>query len=303
MQPQFKPEIPADVPATAEKDYIVNYATITRNTGKLFLFACDQKIEHLNTDFYGENISQDALDPEHMFRIASQAPIGALATHPGLIARYGKKYPTIQYIAKLNATTNLINSEQRDPISNLLWTIDDVINLKKNAGFAIRGIGYTLYLGSEFEPAMLEQAARIITAAHQQGLVTILWIYPRGKSVINENDPALLAGATGIANALGSDFVKIKPSDNQKQMTIATAAAGNTKVICSGGKQIPVELFLNVLQAQLHEGGTAGTATGRNLFQKSLPEAIAFAHAIAAIMFENKDAATAYAKYQKQVNR
>lgn len=303
MMPKFQPDIPADIPSSAHKDYIINYATITRNTGKLFLFACDQKIEHLNADFYGEHIAPDALDPEHIFRIGAQAPIGALATHPGLIARYGKKYPTINYIAKLNGSTNLVSPQQRDPVNRLLWQVSDIVTMKKNSKLPIRGVGYTIYLGSEFEGLMLEQAAQVVYQAHQHGLVTILWIYPRGKSVTNENDPALMAGAAGVAASLGSDFVKVKPAGSHEDLARAATAAGNTKIICSGGKAVAPETFLQALHMQLHKGKMAGTATGRNLFQKSLPEAIAFAKAIAAIMFENKDAATAYDEYQKNSPR
>src|SRR5579864_9387764 len=94
--------IPADVPKSAHQTYLAHYAAITKNTGNLFLFAADQKIEHLNTDFYGNTIHPDANSPEHLFKIASQGSIGAFATHIGLIARYGRQYPKIHYIAKLN---------------------------------------------------------------------------------------------------------------------------------------------------------------------------------------------------------
>ncbi len=49
--------VPADVSEEARETYIDNYIAATRGTGRLMLFACDQKIEHLNDDFYGENIA------------------------------------------------------------------------------------------------------------------------------------------------------------------------------------------------------------------------------------------------------
>ena len=48
--------VPADVMPEARDEYITNYLKATRETGRLMLFACDQKIEHLNKDFYGEGI-------------------------------------------------------------------------------------------------------------------------------------------------------------------------------------------------------------------------------------------------------
>ena len=53
------------------------------------LFACDQKFEHLNDDFFGKNIAHaDDAEPEHLFRIGSQGVIGILAGQRGLIAQY-----------------------------------------------------------------------------------------------------------------------------------------------------------------------------------------------------------------------
>ena len=68
-------KIPGDVPVEMKKEYIKNYNTATKNTGRLMLFAGDQKIEHLNNDFIGVTkegykISEDDADPEHFFRIA-----------------------------------------------------------------------------------------------------------------------------------------------------------------------------------------------------------------------------------------
>jgi len=56
------------------------------------LFAGDQKVEHLNDDFFGEGISGDDADAEHMFRIASRGRVGIFATQLGLVARYGNDY-------------------------------------------------------------------------------------------------------------------------------------------------------------------------------------------------------------------
>lgn len=40
------------------------------------LFAGDQKVEHLNDDFFGPEVPEDDADPEHLFRIAAQSKIG-----------------------------------------------------------------------------------------------------------------------------------------------------------------------------------------------------------------------------------
>ena len=49
--------IPADVPNDVLNEYLSNYDEITLGSERLMLFAGDQKIEHLNDDFYGDGIS------------------------------------------------------------------------------------------------------------------------------------------------------------------------------------------------------------------------------------------------------
>ncbi len=203
-------EIPADVPEDKIKEYIKNMKEITGGSGRLMLFAGDQKVEHLNDDFYGEGIPLDDAHPEHLFRIASLSKIGVFATQMGLIARYGKKYPTVPYLVKINSKTNLVPYEIRDPISLAWYSFEQVLDFKEKSGLKIYGIGYTVYLGSEFEHKMLKQAAHLIYEAHQKGMIAVLWMYPKGKAIKDEHDPHLIAGAAGVANCLGADFVKVK---------------------------------------------------------------------------------------------
>ena len=108
-------KVPVDVPEQSRDAYIENYLKATRESGRLMLFACDQKIEHLNDDFYGENIAVDDNEPEHLFRIGSQGEIGILAGQRGLIARYAVDYPDINYLVKINSKTHLVKGAQDDP--------------------------------------------------------------------------------------------------------------------------------------------------------------------------------------------
>jgi len=281
--------IPADVPQETEKIFITNYEAITKGTSRLMLFTGDQKIEHLNQDFHGNSLPKEVNCPTHLFEIASKGYIGAFATQLGLITRYGKQYPNINYIAKLNSKTNIIPKDEKDPLSSQLWSVQDVIELKNNTNLNLCGIGYTVYLGSKYENQMLQQAAQCIYEAHKHGLITIVWMYPRGKHIHNEANHKLIAGAAGIANCLGADFAKINPPEgNNEQLKQITAAAGNTKLLCSGGEKKEKKVFLQQLYDQIHTGDTRGSATGRNIFQQSLDNAISFTKAISAIVYENK---------------
>ncbi len=294
--------VPLDVPEAVRKIYIKNYLAITRKCGRLMLFAGDQKVEHLNSDFHGEGIHPDDGDPEHLFRIASQSNIGVFATQLGLIARYGMDYPYAPYLVKLNSKTNLVKTSQSDPFNNQWLDVEKVVDFRADSGLNILAVGYTIYLGSEYEAEMLHQAAQIVYDAHQHGLITVLWIYPRGKAVPDEKDPHLIAGATGVAACLGSDFVKVnypkkKGYESKEIFKEAIMAAGRTKVVCAGGSSDDVEAFLKRLHDQIHVSGASGNATGRNIHQKSLKDAIAMCNAIYGITVENTDVKEALELY------
>jgi len=272
--------VPLNVPKKMQKVYKRNFKQATFNTGRLFLFAGDQKIEHLNDDF-GEKFHN--ADPEQLFKIASQAPVGVFAAHLGLISRYGSAYKKIPYLVKLNGKSNLIKSQ--DPLSQALWTVDDVCEFKQNSGLNILGVGYTIYLGSEYENIMVKEAAQIINDAHQNGMLAVIWIYPRGKNVKNEKSIDILAGAAGLGLCLGADFVKLNypfgslAKDAEKYKAVVKAA-GNTGIICSGGSKVSETEFLKRIKNQISISGARGAAIGRNLHQNDLKTAINLAKKI-----------------------
>ena len=286
--------VPVDVMPEHREEYIDHYMAATRGTGRLMLFACDQKVEHLNKDFFGEGIAADDADPEHLFKIASQGICGVMAGQRGLIAQYAADYPEVNYLVKMNSKTNLVKTTQADPYSPQLTSLDAVMAMM-DAGVNVVGIGYTIYLGSEYEANMMVEAADLIANAHANGLITVLWIYPRGKAVAAEKDADLIAGAAGVALCLGSDFVKLNPPTPTEEATSAqllkraSVAAGRCGVVCAGGSTVDPQTFLTQLYDQIHTGGADGNATGRNIHQRPLDEAVRLTKAISAITFADYD--------------
>lgn len=285
--------IPADVPKEKTDLYRINFDKATGGSGRLMLFAGDQKAEHLNKDFYGEGIAPDDANPEHLFKVAKAANIGVFATQMGLIARYGNQYNQIPYLVKLNSKTNIVPVDEKAPLSQLWYDVDDMVRFKQHSGLNILGIGYTIYLGSEYEHIMLHEAAQSIYKAHQQGMIAVLWIYPKGRYIKDEHDPHLIAGAAGVAATLGADFVKLKVPFTGGKFDVAllkevTGAAGNTGVLCEGGAKAEERPFLQELYDQIHSGGTRGNGTGRNIHQRPFNEAVKMANAIYAVTVEGK---------------
>ena len=285
-------KVPADVLADARETYVDNYMKATRGSGRLMLFACDQKIEHMNKDFYGEGIDIADAEPEHLFKIGDQGVCGVLAGQRGLVAQYAADYPNINYLVKMNSKTNLVKTAQEDPYSPQLYDLEAVLAMRDN-GVNVVGLGYTIYLGSEYEASMMAEAGELIAAAHANGLLVVLWIYPRGTAVTAEKDPDLIAGAAGVALCLGADFVKVnppKPEDGRtpaEALKVASMAAGRTGLVCAGGSTVDAETFLTQLHDQIHVGGACGNATGRNIHQRSLDEAVRLTKAISAIMLDD----------------
>ncbi len=293
--------VPADVLGEMRETYVDNYLAATRGTGRLMLFACDQKVEHMNDDFHGEGIAAQDSEPEHLFRIGSQGVCGILAGQRGLIAKYAADYPEINYLVKMNSKTHLVKTSQDpakhqdDPYSPQLYDIANVLDMRDN-GVNVVGIGYTIYLGSEYESQMMMEAGQLIADAHANGLIVVLWMYPRGKAVANEKDAHLIAGAAGVALCLGSDFVKVNPpkgddaASSAEKLKEAAMASGRTGLVCAGGSTVDAKTFLTQLWEQIHIGGATGNATGRNIHQRELAEAVRLTKAISAITLADYDA-------------
>ena len=294
--------IPLSVPLKKRTEYRKNLRCATANSGHLLLFAGDQKVEHLNADFVGPNVTPADASPEHLFQIAAAAPIGVFATQLGLISRYGAKYSKVPYLVKTNGRSNLYKKYSK--VSNeAWWSVADVINFKEQSGLNILGVGYTIYLGGQDEDRMLKEAAQLVKDAHTHGLLAVIWMYPRGEK-INENAIKTIAGGAGVAAALGADFVKTKypysktPAATAKKFKEVVLAAGETKIICVGGSQQKAEDLLKQAWEQVNTAQAGGMAVGRNLHQRPLDEAVRLATALALIINHEATLAEALAVYR-----
>jgi len=290
--------VPLSVPKNKKSEYERNFKLATANTGNLLLFAGDQKVEHLNDDFFGPNIDPADASPSHLFQIAKNIPGAVLATHIGLLAQYGQEYKQLPFILKIDAKSNIDND--KDSAYSAAWLKPaDFMRFKQQSGLKIVGLGYTIYLGSKFEAKMLQEASEMIQAVHQAGLLAIIWMYPRHSKIKNEDDIHLIAGGAGVAASLGADFVKVKYpyklANNDKkaaEFQEVIKAAGKTRVICVGGSKQKAEDLLTHLARQL-KNGSAGLAIGRNLHQRSLKDASLLGKSLAAMMHQRANKAEA----------
>lgn len=224
----------------------------------LFL-AYDQGFEHGPSDFSGENA-----DPAYILKLADSGHFNGFICHRGIAEQYAanRKVPLV---LKLNGKTSLVSGEPR---SLAVASVADAVKLGAMA------VGYTVYVGSEYEAEMLAEFGKILDEAHTTGLPVFGWMYPRGKSVKDPTGPDAVAYAARMGLELGADAVKIHYPGSPEKLREIVGLAGKSKVVVAGGLKTDGNDFL-VQAKQVMVAGAAGLAVGRNVWQADDPETIA----------------------------
>lgn len=227
--------------------------------GKALYLAYDQGLEHgPESDFNDKNV-----DPLYILDIAKRGGYNGVVFHKGIAEKYHKEIiaSKIPLILKLNGKTKLVSGE---PKSAVIATVNDAKRLKASA------IGFTIYIGSKYEEEMIEEFSSIQRQAHKTGLPVILWVYPRGRKIRNDISKENMSYATRTALELGADIVKIKCSNNYKDLKFAVKSAGRCKVVIAGGTKKSESQLLKQVK-DIMETGAIGLAIGRNIWQSKDP--------------------------------
>lgn len=237
---------------------MVDLSKITTN-GKALYLAYDQGMEHGLGDFDDENV-----DPNYILGIGISGKYNALILQKGVAEKYYDESlkSKIPLILKLNGKTNLVKGQ--DPYSPLLCTVEEALDLGASA------VGYTVYVGSEFESKMTSEFSQVVREAHQKNLPVIGWMYPRGKSIAGKDEKELIAYAARMGLELGADIVKVKYPGSLEALKRVVEAAGKTKVVVSGGEKAEEKIFLSMVKTAI-EAGAIGMAVGRNVWQSKDP--------------------------------
>lgn len=250
---------------------MIDTSFLTRNN-KVLLLAYDQGFEHGPTDFNEKNV-----DPEYILDIARQSDsFTGIIFHEGIAeSYYNQQTEKIPLILKLNGKTSL--HPGIEPYSPQLCSVSEA----KRIG--ARAIGYTIYVGSEFEATMMKEFSAVEDEAHELGLPVILWAYPRGKAVAGkENTREILSYAARLSLELGADFVKLPYTGDSESYQWVVKSAGKTGVLVQGGTKTNEHDLLQEIQDCIHIG-VRGFAIGRNIWQSDTP--IALAKKIADIVY------------------
>ena len=228
--------------------------------GKSMLLAYDQGLEHgPSSDFNEKNV-----DPAYIMDIAAKGGFNGVVFQKGVAERfYDGRVPLI---VKLNGKSSLPKGE---PVSRQVCSVEHAVAL------GAKGVGYTIYLGSEHEPRMFREFGKIQEEAHEKGIPAIAWVYPRGAAVQNDTSKETVAYAARAGLELGADAVKIKYTGDPASFSWAVKAAAGVRVFMSGGPKAPTDDdFLRQVEGVIQAGGT-GLAVGRNVWQNRDPLAMA----------------------------
>jgi class I fructose-bisphosphate aldolase len=260
-------------------------------TGKLVILPVDQGFEHGPARSFAPN--PDGYDPTYHVKLAIDAGLNAHAAPLGSIQIIAKEYAgQIPLILKANNHDVMDNSS--DPIPAVTASVEDALRL------GCAAVGFSIYPGSANFKRMYEEIREIALEAKRNGLVVVIWSYPRGSSLSKKGETAvdIVAYAAQIAVQLGAHIIKVKPPTEHIELeeakkvyekynipidtladrvrhVVQSAFDGKRIVIFSGGPAKGREEVIEEIK-QINKGGGFGSIIGRNSFQRPREEALDF---------------------------
>ncbi len=277
-------------------------------TGYMSLLPVDQGVEHSGGSAFAPNPMY--FDPENIVKLAIEGNCNAVASTSGILSSVARKYAhKIPFLLKLNHNELLSYPNVHDQV--IFASVKQAYNMGAVA------VGATIYFGSPESPRQIVDISRVFEAAHDLGMVTVLWCYVRNSAFkVDGVDHNSSSDFTGQANYLGAtiqaDIIKQKlpvsdggyqalnkekkfgmfsklmysdlNSDHPIDLTryqVANNYMGRVGLINSGGPSGEGDLVQAVKTAVINKrAGGMGLISGRKSFQKPMKEGVELLHAI-----------------------
>jgi len=180
-------------------------------TGYVSILPVDQGIEHSAGASFAPNPAY--FDPENIVRLAIEGGCNAVASTLGVLGAVSRKYAhKIPFLVKLNHNEFISYPNRYDQI--MFASVQQAFDMGAAA------VGATIYFGSEESSRQIQEVSQAFEAAHQLGMVTVLWCYLRNSAFKPKDGPDyhVSADLTGQANHLGvtiqADIIKQKLPEN-----------------------------------------------------------------------------------------
>ena len=252
---------------------ILNHGRLA-GTGYVSILPVDQGIEHSAAASFAP--APMYFDPENIVKLAVEGGCNAVASTLGVLGMVARKYAhKIPFLVKLNHNELLTYPNKADQIM--------FASVKQAADMGAVAVGATIYFGSDQADRQIMEVSRAFAAAHELGLVTVLWCYLRNNAFKTEKvDYHLSADLTGQANHLGvtiqADIIKQKLAENNGGYTTLKFGKTDPRVYSelTPGNH-PIELCRYQL-ANCYMGRSplinSGGASGKNDFGEAARTAV-----------------------------
>ncbi len=287
------------------------------HTGYLSILPVDQDIEHnASYSFYKNPLY---FDPENIVKLALEAECSGIASTLGALGLVSKKYADkIPFIVKINHNELLTYPNKWDQVL--------FAQVKQAYDMGAVAIGATIYFGSSQSNRQIVEIAKAFYEAHQLGLATILWCYPRNPAWTDKDgNYESSADITAYANRLGvtieADIIKQKMPENDgafrkfkfgkenKEMyenlstenpidmvrlQVMNCYAGKISLINSGGESnqdgnYQTDLKEAIKTAVINKrAGGAGLIMGRKAFKRPMNEGVTIIQAVQDVYLEKQ---------------
>ncbi|MDO8580897.1 MAG: class I fructose-bisphosphate aldolase [Candidatus Omnitrophota bacterium] len=275
-----------------------------RGTGYMSILPVDQGIEHSAGASFAPN--PEYFDPANIVKLAIEGGCNAVASTLGVLGLVSRQYAhKIPFVVKINHNELLTYPNKHDQIL--------FANVKQAYEMGAVGVGATIYFGSAESGRQIQEISQAFAAAHQLGLLTILWCYTRNNAFkTKEKDYHVSADLTGQANHLGvtieADIIKQKLPENNGGYTalnfgkthkfvyeklssdhpidlcryqVANCYMGKIGLINSGGAAGENDFEEAVKTAVINKrAGGSGLISGRKAFQRPMKDGIKLLNAI-----------------------
>ena len=271
-------------PSYMEVGKRIRLSRIIRDDGRAVVFAFDHGVEHGPKDFPPEHI-----DPNIILSKVVEAGVDAIMMLPGMARLTWRTWANkAALIVKLTSKTNLRPRENR-LLQSIFGYVEEAIRLGADA------VAATVYWGSQYEDAMLQQWFMVRDAAEEYGLPCLQLAYPRGPAIPNRYDVEIVAYGARAAAESGADLIKTYYTGDVDTFRRVVEAASGVPVLMSGGPRREKEVeFLRDVRNVIEAGGR-GVVVGRNVFQHKNPTAMM--KAVIAVVHEDLEPEKAVQKY------
>ncbi len=243
---------------------------IDRNTRKTIIVPMDHGVT--NGPIAGLIDLGEAVD-----RVA-EGGANAVLGHVGL-ALHGHRRSgrDVGLILHLSASTS-VGPDPNEKV--LVNTVENALRMGADA------VSVHINIGADSEAGMLADLGKTAISCMEWGMPLLAMMYPRGRKITDEHDPAQVALAARVAAELGADMVKTVYTGDPDTFRDVTRGCP-VPVVVAGGSKTDDRLTMEMIEGAML-GGAAGLSIGRNAFQHPTPER--FIRAAALIVHQGRTA-------------